>query len=148
MNRGTRNLLIIGGVALAVYYLFIRNRLREGYEAAPADFSYTGPDDMMMLPNDAAFGITDDAKARWENLSMRPEYQKAPGGTHICKCGLPSKRIVDAYAGSHHRLTHICAACNGQEEPVQLGHWWTRKGCGDPTSRGLNVLPYCTRCGN
>jgi hypothetical protein len=143
--------LLIAALAAVILYVVWKNwgsLIVEGYEAGPAKFGYTGPDDMLDYGESDVFGTTQDPNNRWENLSMRPEYKKAPGDTHVCKCGYPSKRLVDAYGGSWHRLTHMCAPCDGKEEPVQLGHWWTRKGCGDPTSRGLNIVPYCTRCGN
>ena len=142
-----RNLLIAAVVLVAVYMWYRRKQV-EGYEPAPADVSYGGPNEMMDSANNRAWGTVNDPNARWEDLSIRPEYKKTPGDTHACKCGYASKRTVDAYGGSHHRLTHMCAPCDGKTEPVQLGQWWTRKGCGDPTSRGLNVVPYCTRCGS
>jgi hypothetical protein len=71
------------------------------------------------------------------------------GHTHVCKCGPPSKRMIDAYGGSHFSLPHMCAPCVGQQnEPYQLGRWWSRKGCSNPESVGLNIRPICTRCGN
>lgn len=150
MAKLNMNTLIIAAIVLVgLYMLYQRgmfNGLLEGYEPAPAQFGYAGPDEMAMVDNPDAFGTVQDPNGRWENLSLRSEYKKDPGNTHICKCGYPSKRMVDAYGGSHHRLTHMCAKCDGKVEPVQLGHFWTRKGCGDPTSRGLNVVPYCTRC--
>lgn len=140
--------LLIAALAAVVLYVVWNNWIVEKYQPGPAELGYTGLDDILDYDNSQVFGTTEDPNNRWENLSMRPEYKKALGDTHVCKCGYPSKRLVDAYGGSHHRLTHMCAPCNGKEEPVQLGNWWTRKGCGDPTSRGLNITPYCTRCGN
>lgn len=106
--------------------------------------------------NESAWGTTLEDKRRWENLSLRPEYQGdlkdgtykqgAEGHTHSCPCGPPSKRTIEANGG-HHQLQHMCEPCTpGQTEPVQLGTWWTRDGCGDPTSVGLSQRPYCTDC--
>ena len=73
----------------------------------------------------------------------------APGYTHVSKCGFPSKRMIDAYGGSHHSLPHMAAPCGGNlEEPSQLGRFWTRKGCSSPESIGLDMRPNCSRCGN
>lgn len=113
--------------------------------------------DLIEENNKNIWGVVQENQARWENLSLRPEYQgplkdgtfkvAAPGANHVCPCGPPSKRTIDAYGGSHHMLPHMCEPCKpDQFEPVQLGTWWTRKGCGDPSSVGLSQRPYCTDC--
>lgn len=115
-----------------------------------------------------AFG-TVAGPGRNTNFTVRPEYHKRPfplaegctgcdkkgipdptgGHQHVCKCGLPSKRMIDAYGGGHFQLPHMCAPCSGEiDEPSQLGRWWKRKGCSDPASVGLDMRPMCSRCGN
>ena len=130
-------------LAVAVVVLFLINGME--MMAPTLDLGYNRQLGDTNTPN--LFGTAADKYARWENLSVRPEYYKKQGHHHVCKCGYPSKRMLDAYGGSHHRLTHLCAPCvGGKTEPEQLASWWTRKGCGDPSSRGLNIRPYCTRC--
>ena len=123
---------------------------------------------MYDFPNSNAFGTTSGPE-RLNNASVRPEFSKNPfpiaegctdcpskgcpdpaeGNLHVCKCGLPSKRMIDAYGGSHFSLPHMCAPCGGNlEEPSQLGRWWKRKGCSNPEVVGLDLRPQCTRCGN
>lgn len=118
--------------------------------------------------NDNAFG-TVAGEGRKDNMSVRPEFSKdpfpiaegcttcnkkgipnqMPGHTHVCKAGLPSKRMIDAYGGSHFQLPHMCAPSTGEvDEPSQLGRWWKRKGCSHPESVGLDLRPICSRCGN
>ena len=119
--------------------------------------------------NPNAFGTTNEADRRVTNYGVRREYHHNPlplgegctdcdkygvpepamGHTHVCKGGPPSKRMIDAYGGSHFSLPHMCAPTTGdQTEPYQLGRWWKRKGCSNPESVGLNIRPICTRCGN
>ena len=123
---------------------------------------------MYDFPNSNAFGTTSGPE-RLNNASVRPEYSVNPfpiaegctdcaakgcpdpasGNLHVCKCGLPSKRMIDAYGGSHFSLPHMCAPCGGNlEEPSQLGRWWKRKGCSNPEVVGLDLRPQCSRCGN
>lgn len=149
-----KTILIAAAILGGLYYLYKQGKLAfllpEHFGAevpAPAKFGYAGPKDLVDLKDSNAFGTVKDGCGRWEDLSLRAEYKKDPGNIHICKCGPPSKRTVDMY-GSHHQLEHICAKCDGETEPIQLGNWWTRQGCGDPSSAGLNIVPYCTRCGN
>lgn len=118
--------------------------------------------------NPKAFGTTNEADRRVTNYGVRREFHHNPlplaegctdcdkygvpepamGHTHVCKCGPPSKRMIDANSG-HFMLPHMCAPCTGeQHEPSQLGRWWKRKGCSNPESVGLNIRPICTRCGN
>ncbi len=147
-------------VVIALSLLCIMNMGGENMEGALSysdKMGYYSDEDLSHVPNPRVWGTVPDKYARWENLSLRPEYQGdlkdgsykkgVPGDTHVCPCGPPSKRTVDAYGGSHHSLTHLCEPCApDQYEPVQLGTWWTRKGCGDPTSVGLSQRPYCTDC--
>jgi len=124
---------------------------------------------MYDFDNDNAFGTTATEDARWNNASVRPEFHRNPfplaegctncpkkgvadpsgGNSHVCKCGFPSKRMIDAYGGSHFQLPHMCAPCTGElDEPSQLGRWWKRKNCSSPESVGLDMRPICSRCGN
>lgn len=122
--------------------------------------------------NPNAFGTTEEADRRITNDGVRKEYHKnafpwsectcasghcdmhgvpdpAPGHTHVCRNGFPSKRVIDMY-GSHFQLNHMCAPgleqCGG--EPAVLGRWWQNCGnCSNVESVGLDVRPACTRCG-
>ena len=99
---------------------------------------------MYNFENPNAFGTTKTEDARWTNATVRPEFHRndfplaegctdcpkkgvpdpTPGHTHVCKCGFPSKRMIDAYGGSHFQLPHMCAPCTGElDEPSQLGRW-------------------------
>ena len=123
---------------------------------------------MYDFSNENAFG-TVEGPERLNNASVRPEFSQnpfpiaegctdcdakgvanpAPGYTHVCKAGFPSKRMVDAYGGSHFSLPHMCAPAGGElEEPSQLGRWWKRNGCSNPETVGLDLRPQCSRCGN
>ena len=123
---------------------------------------------MYDFPNTNAFGTKEGAE-RLNNASVRPEFSRNPfpiaegctdcpakgrpnpsdGNLHVCKCGLPSKRMIDAYGGSHFSLPHMCSPCGGNvEEPSNLGRWWKRKGCSNPEAVGLDLRPQCSRCGN
>ena len=123
---------------------------------------------MYDFPNSHAFG-TVEGPERLNNASVRPEFSKNPfpiaegctdcdakgvpnpaaGNTHVCKAGFPSKRMIDAYGGSHFSLPHMCAPAGGDlEEPSQLGRFWKRKGCSNPETVGLDLRPQCSRCGN
>lgn len=123
---------------------------------------------MMDVYDPKAFGTTTEADRRVTNYGVRREFHHNPvplgvgctdcdkagvpdptmGHTHVCKCGPPSKRMLDAN-GSHFMLPHMCAPCDGPcKEPAVLGRWWCRKGCAHPESIGLDVRPVCTRCGN
>lgn len=120
--------------------------------------------------NPNAFGTTAESERRVTNDGVRKEYHEnpfpwaectcssghcdkhgipkpAPGHTHVCKNGFPSKRIVDMYGG-HFQLNHICAPGSGEcsGEPAVLGRFWCRKGCSNAESVGLDVRPLCTRC--
>jgi hypothetical protein len=120
--------------------------------------------------NPNAFGTTSEEERRVTNDGVRKEYhvnpfpwaectcssghcdkhgipKPAPGHTHVCKNGFPSKRIVDMYGG-HFQLNHICAPGTGEcaGEPAVLGRWWCRKGCSNAESVGLNVRPICSSC--
>lgn len=126
---------------------------------------------MYDVENSNAFGTTPEANRRVTNYGVRPEYHRDPmplgygcgdcdqsgvadpvdGHTHVCKSGFPSKRMIDAYGGSHFALPHMCAPSTGgcgNQEPPQLGRFWCRKGCSSPESVGLDIRPICTRCGN
>lgn len=119
--------------------------------------------------NPNAFGTTNEEDRRVTNYGVRREFHHNPyplgdgcgdcdkygvpdpamGHTHVCTAGPPSKRMIDAVAGSHFSLPHMCAPATGvNQEPLQLGRWWKRKGCAAPESVGLNLRPLCTRCGN
>lgn len=123
---------------------------------------------MYDTPDPNAFGTTAEADRRWENASVRKEFNKnpfplaegagggscgkkgcadpAPGDMHGCKCGPASKRMIDAHGGNH-MLPHMCAPCTGDaEEPAQLGRWWKRHGCSAPETVGLNLRPICSGC--
>ena len=160
VDLSPRNVVIILAVAAIVLYLWnMRETMQEVIYDAPM-----GEPDMYDVENPDGYGTTASSRARWENLSVRPEYgsygsykggyDASPGDTHVCKCGYLSKREVDAIGGSHHQLTHLCRKCpEGQSEPAQLGSWWVnwsadRKGCADPGSVGLWVRPECSDCGN
>jgi hypothetical protein len=123
---------------------------------------------MYDFPDPNAFGVVSGPE-RHDVSSVRPEFSKDPfplaegctdcdakgvpnpaqGMVHVSKCGFPSKRMIDAYGGSHFSLPHMSSPCGGAlEEPSQLGRFWTRKGCSDPASVGLDLRPSCSRCGN
>lgn len=164
-------LLIIAAVVLA-YYLIIKpscGGLFEGMAPIIPEMDQPG---MFDLDNSDAFGTTDEANRRVTNYGVRPEFHKNPyplgygcgdcdksgvpdpaaGNTHVCKNGLPSKRMIDAYGGSHFMLPHMCAAggdkCGETALDTQLARFWCRAGCAQPESVGLDIRPICTRCGN
>lgn len=152
-NMNNMNMYLLAGVVLLLVLLWCKNQWPLSHEG------FEGDDPVQKLLQDSennnVYGTTADQFARWENLSVRPEYVGGHGDTHECKCGYPSKRMIDAYGGSNHQLPHMCAPCGkGQCEPAQLGGWWDRfswhqkEGCGDPSSVGLDRRPHCTRCGN
>ena len=114
------------------------------------------------------FGTTQEDERRWENVSVRKEFHRnpfplaegctdcdkkgvpnpAPGHLNVCKCGPPSKRMIDAMGGNH-MIPHMCAPCTvGLDEPSQLGRWWKRNSCASPETVGLDLRPMCSRCGN
>lgn len=123
-------------------------------------------------PNPNAFGTTEEAERRITNDGVRKEFHvnpfpwaectcdsgacdkhgvpnPAPGHTHVCKYGFPSKRIVDMNGG-HFQLNHICTMSNNNncsgDEPAILGRWWSRNcGC-NGESYGLDIRPLCSRC--
>ena len=159
-------LLALAAGGLVVYSL-VGHAMKKKYAVAMPSSSQV---DLGMYDsyNPKAFGTTKEADRRVTNYGVRREFHHNPlplgdgctkcdkygvpepamGHTHVCKCGPPSKRIVDAHGG-HHMLPHICAPCTGDvEEPEQLGRWWKRKGCSSPESVGLDIRPICTRCGN
>jgi len=162
-------ILAIVAAVLAGYYVFFGKSqqplFRLGAKAAPAQVLDLG---MYDAYNPAAFGTTKEADRRVTNYGVRAEYHHNPmplgegcgdcdkygvpdpslGHTHVCKAGPPSKRMVDANGG-HFQLNHICAPSTGaDDEPLQLGRWWARRGCSAPESVGLDIRPQCTRCGN
>lgn len=123
---------------------------------------------MYDFPNENAFG-TVTGPERLNNASVRPEFSKnpfpiaegcvdcdlkghpnpTPGNTHVCKAGFPSKRMIDAYGGSHFSLPHMCAPAGDNLDDIpQLGRFWKRNGCSNPESVGLDLRPQCSRCGN
>lgn len=166
---------IIAAVVLA-YFLFLRPSAVEGMSAlAPYPFGVSPgvglqlDGDAYDAPNADAFGTTAEANRRVTNYGVRPEFHKnpmplgygcgdcdkagvpdpAPGHTHVCKAGLPSKRMIDAYGGSHHMLPHMCKkSTECEDSPPNLGRFWCRKGCSNVDSVGLDIRPACTRCGN
>jgi hypothetical protein len=168
-----KKLLIIAAVTLAViiviYFMYFRgnNTSYNNVDQSPGP-KMVDPG-MYDLPDGNAFGTTAEADRRWENASVRKEFSQnpfplaegcatgcdkkgvpnpAPGDVHGCKCGPPSKRMIDA-AGGNHMIPHMCAPCTGEsEEPSQLGRWWKNNQCSDPASVGLDMRPMCTRCGN
>lgn len=159
---------------LLVYFLFIKPTSVEGMGSYPFAISpgvgAQVDSGMYDAVNEDAFGTTDEANRRVTNYGVRAEYHKNPmplgfgcgdcdkngvpdpalGHTHVCKAGLPSKRMIDAYGGSHFMLPHMCAPDTGKcsDEPPQLGRFWCRRGCSAPESVGLDIRPACTRCGN
>lgn len=164
------NFLIIAAVVALLLYLVMNYQAKN----ANASTGATGGDvqvydlGMYDFQNSNTFGTTTEADRRWENASVRKEFNQnpfplaegctdcpkkgvpnpAPGDTHVCKCGPPSKRMIDAMGGNH-MIPHMCAPCTGQlNEPSQLGRWWSRKGCSSPESVGLDLRPMCSRCGN
>lgn len=174
-NLNWRLILTVMAVLLVLYYLLgnkqedkqviYENMVGAPYEEEPLQVYDLG---MYDFPNSNAFGTTSGPE-RLNNASVRPEFSKNPfpiaegctdcpakgcpnpadGNLHVCKCGLPSKRMIDAFGGSHFSLPHMCAPCGGnQEEPSNLGRWWKRKGCSNPEVAGLDLRPQCTRCGN
>jgi hypothetical protein len=163
--------LILAAVAVVLVLYFAMQ-----YNAAPEEpkldlqSAHSNVYDLGMYdfesPN--AYG-TVAGKGRDTNFTVRPEYhgnefplaegctncdkkgvpEPAMGHQHVCKCGFPSKRMVDAYGGSHFQLPHMCAPCSGEiDEPSQLGRWWKKSGCSNPESVGLDMRPICSRCGN
>lgn len=159
-------LLAITAGGLVVFY-FLKNMAASRQQSGAGIGAVV---DMGMYDsyNPKAFGTTNEADRRVTNYGVRREYHHNPmplgegctdcdkygvpdpaiGHTHVCKCGPPSKRAIDA-SGGHHMLPHMCAPCTGEQtEPTQLGQWWARKGCANPESVGLNLRPICTRCGN
>jgi len=168
--KNMKYLIIAAVVALVLLYLAYKylfagqlNFMAPAAAPAPRDLGmYDTPD-----PN--AFGTTAEADRRWENASVRKEFNKnpfplaegcgtgcakkgcpdpAPGDAHGCKCGPATKRMIDAHGGNH-MLPHMCAPCSGDaEEPVQLGRWWKRHGCSAPETVGLNLRPICSGCDN
>ena len=155
---------ILGFVLLMGYNFLNSSSYNPLAESAPAPqvhdlgmYSFEDPD---------RFGTTQESERRWENVSVRKEFHQnpfplaegctscdkkgvpkpAPGHLNVCKCGPPSKRMIDA-AGGHHMIPHMCAPCTGQlDEPSQLSRFWKRKGCSSPESVGLDLRPACTRC--
>lgn len=162
-------LLAIVAGGLVVYTLFGRTKKAVAVPSAAASIGGVADLGMYDSYNPKAFGTTNEADRRVTNYGVRREFHHNPlplgegctdcdkygvpepamGHTHVCKCGPPSKRMIDAYGGSHFSLPHMCAPCTGEQaEPYQLGRWWKRKGCSNPESVGLNIRPICTRCGN
>lgn len=156
-------LVVVGFVAYWLYNNYFANTFYPAPQAPQVhDLGMYDFDDSN------AFGTTSEQYRRWENGSVRKEFSRnpfplaegctscdkkgvpnpAPGNLHVCKCGPPSKRMIDA-AGGHHMLPHMCAPCTGQlDEPSQLGRWWKKRGCSSPESVGLDLRPMCSRCGN
>ena len=166
MRFNVKFLIIAAVAAFVLYYFYNQLDIMSPGQAAEAPAVH----DLGMydFANANAFGTTEEADRRWENASVRKEFNinpfplaegctscakkgvpnPAPGDTHMCKCGPPSKRMIDAMGGNH-MIPHMCAPCSGQlDEPSQLGRWWSRKSCSSPESVGLNLRPMCSRCGN
>jgi hypothetical protein len=163
------NFLIIAAVVALFLFLVMTYNARQTVQDMPANNTPQVYDlGMYDFDNSNAFGTTDEEDRRWENSSVRKEFNKnpfplaegctncpkkgvpnpAPGDTHVCKCGPPSKRMIDAMGGNH-MIPHMCAPCSGKcDEPSQLGRWWCKKGCSQPESVGLDLRPLCSRCGN
>ena len=166
-------LAIAAGGIVMLYLLKNAKKALGGYASATSatnNMPLGGVVDLGMYDsyNPKAFGTTNEADRRVTNYGVRREYHHNPlplgegctdcdkygvpepamGHTHVCKCGPPSKRMLDANSG-HFMLPHMCAPCTGEQtEPYQLGRWWKRRGCANPESVGLNIRPICTRCGN
>lgn len=182
-----KNLPLLLLIAVAVYLVYstsfgqyLKNAVSSSVDAVEHTFdqdtpvAQTGPKldlGMYDIPNDMAFGTTQEAERRITNDGVRKEYHNnpfpwaecscasgqcdmhgvpdpTPGQTHVCRNGFPSKRVVDMYGG-HFQLNHMCAPgladdCSG--EPAVLGRWFCRKGCSNAESVGLNVRSACTRC--
>lgn len=159
-------LAILGGF-IVVYHLFFKGTLPITQHGKQKTGNVV---DLGMYDsyNPKAFGTTAEADRRVTNYGVRPEYHHNPmplgegcgdcdkygvpdpaiGHTHVCKGGPPSKRMIDAYGGSHFMLPHMCAPTTGcNDEGLQLGRWWSRRGCSNPESVGLDIKPICTRCG-
>jgi hypothetical protein len=178
-NLNWRLILTVVAVLLVLYYLLgnkssgkaapsANGASGKGASASQAEAVQVYDLGMYDFPNSNAFGTTSGPE-RLNNASVRPEFSKNPfplaegctdcpakgcpdpadGNLHVCKCGLPSKRMIDAIGGSHFSLPHMCAPCGGNlAEPSQLGRWWKRKGCSNPEVVGLDLRPQCSRCGN
>jgi hypothetical protein len=169
--------VIIGGILVSFYLLATKQMpsmlsLKTAPKSESSMGNVAGMVDMGMydVENSNAFGTTTEAERRVNNYGVRKEFHHNPmplgygcgdcdkagvpdptmGDTHICKSGPPSKRMIDAYGGSHFMLPHMCAGSTGKctDEPTQLGNWWCRNGCSNPESVGLDIRPICTRCGN
>ena len=174
-NLNWKLILTVAAVLVVLYYVLGMNAPNQPDLPVEnmASISEEGPFQVYDLgmydfPNVDAYGTKEGAE-RLNNASVRPEYSSNPfpiaegctdcpakgcpnpakGNLHVCKCGLPSKRMIDAYGGSHFSLPHMCAPCGGNlEEPSNLGRWWKRKGCSNPEVVGLDLRPQCSRCGN
>lgn len=159
-------LAVVGVVLYMAYnYMTATSYVPMSIDAAAPQIHDLG---MYSFEDPNRFGTTQESERRWENSSVRKEFSQnpfplaegctscdkkgvpnpAPGHLNVCKCGPPSKRMIDA-AGGHHMLPHMCAPCTGQlDEPSQLGRWWSKKNCSNVESVGLDLRPMCTRCGN
>ena len=168
LARLNLNLILAAAVVvLVLYYAMDYGAAPQAAPEAPANKQIYDLG-MYDFGNENAFG-TVAGPGRNENMSVRPEFSKdpfpiaegctlcnkkgianqMPGHTHVCKAGLPSKRMIDAYGGSHFQLPHMCAPSTGEiDEPSQLGRWWKRQSCSSPESVGLDLRPICSRCGN
>jgi hypothetical protein len=164
-----KKLLIIAAVAVAgiiFYMMYFRGGNGMTSSSGPEPSPRMVDPGMYDLPDGNAFGTTSEGERRWENASVRKEFSQdgfplgegcggkkgipnpAPGDVHGCKCGPPSKRMIDANGGNH-MLPHMCAPCTGDsEEPSQLGRWWKRNQCSNAAEAGLDMRSICTRCGN
>jgi len=168
--------LVIGAVILIVLVCLLKKFMTDSpmqmmqEPGMDMPMKYVDPGMADVLDTNA-FGTTNEADRRWENASVRKEFNKDPfplaegcgstpgcakkgcpdpadGHSHVCRCGPPSKRMIDAH-GSNFMLPHMCAPCTSDSaEPTQLGRWWKRKGCSAPESVGLDLRPICSRCGD
>ena len=160
--------LILAAVVVVLVLYYAMDYGTPSAPALPVNNKQTYDSGMYDFGNENVYG-TVAGPGRNENMSVRPEFSKdpfpiaegctlcnkkgipnqMPGHTHVCKAGLPSKRMIDAYGGSHFELPHMCAPSTGAvDEPSQLGRFWKRKGCSSPQSAGLDMRPICSRCGN
>jgi hypothetical protein len=174
-NLNWKLILTVTAVLVVLYYVLGNNQQNTNQVIHENMASVQGEEPLQVydlgmydFPNTNAFGTTEGPE-RLNNASVRPEFSSNPfpiaegctgcpakgcpnpadGNLHVCKCGLPSKRMIDAFGGSHFSLPHMCAPCGGNvEEPSNLGRWWKRKGCSNPESVGLDLRPGCSRCGN
>ncbi len=116
--RFTRNVkfLIIAAVVGFILFNLLSRSMTNPFARAPVQKPQVHDLGLYDFDNANAFGTTDSDDRRWENASVRKEFNMnpfplaegctncpkkgvanpAPGNTHVCKCGPPSKRMIDA----------------------------------------------------